>query len=404
MSALRWIARPLMASVFVYSGINTLRNPEAVAPAAENVVGPLSDRVDLPLENTEQAVRLNSAVQVVAGTMLGLGKFPRLSALALAGSLAPTTLAGHRFWESEDTEDRTQQRIHFLKNLSIFGGLLLAASDTGGRPSLNWRAQHAAHTARREMKLVRRTASAAGKRPRLGIGGPSKPAKHMRHMKGSVTGQAEAARKAASAAPGALLAAAAPVAAQARSASRAGSQGLSGAAATVKPRVKQARRSSRAARKAASKAASGAASVALDSAAAASKAASKTASTAAKSTAESVSAAAKTTSRTASSASKATSKAASKAASKTVSQAGAAKGGALNGLSALGSGARKPRFGKGRKRRFGKGGLFSSRSRRSQGFAVPSALSSLPAGIASRDGLAGKVSGHRHGLRKLVSH
>jgi len=154
----------MMAFVFVYSGAGTLRNPEAVAGAAEPVIEPIAERLSPALENTEQAVRINSAVQIAAGTLLALGKFPRLSALALAGSLVPTTLAGHRFWEFEDPGERTQQQIHFFKNLSMLGGLLLAATDTGGRPSLSWRAHHAAHTARRDLALVRRTARATAPR------------------------------------------------------------------------------------------------------------------------------------------------------------------------------------------------------------------------------------------------
>ena len=41
----------------------------------------------------------------------------------------PTTLAAHRFWEAADAEERMQKRIHFAKNLSILGGLLLSAVD-----------------------------------------------------------------------------------------------------------------------------------------------------------------------------------------------------------------------------------------------------------------------------------
>jgi hypothetical protein len=96
---------------------------------------------------TEEAVRLNGAVQAAAGTALGLGILPRLSALVIAGTLVPTTLAGHPFWKFEDPAERAQQRIHFLKNLTIMGGLLVAAADTGGPPSLNWRRRQAARRA-----------------------------------------------------------------------------------------------------------------------------------------------------------------------------------------------------------------------------------------------------------------
>jgi hypothetical protein len=70
-------------------------------------------------------------------------------------------VAGHRFWEDEE-KDQAQQRIHFLKNLSMFGGLLIAAADTEGSPSLAWRTRHAAKTARREASLVAKTAKVSG--------------------------------------------------------------------------------------------------------------------------------------------------------------------------------------------------------------------------------------------------
>jgi putative oxidoreductase len=163
MTVLRALARPMLGSIFIVQGYQTWRHPERVSPAAEPVVTPVRDRVPLVPGETEQAVRLNGAVQAVAGSMLAAGTCPRLAALALAGTLVPTTLAGHRFWEAQDKQERAQQRIHFLKNLTIAGGLLIAAADTGGRPSLAWRGRHAARTGRREAALVTRTARTSGK-------------------------------------------------------------------------------------------------------------------------------------------------------------------------------------------------------------------------------------------------
>jgi putative oxidoreductase len=153
----------MLASIFVVQGLDTMRNPQRVVPAAEPVVRPLAEQVPIVPDQTEQAVRINGAVQFVAGSLLALGRFPRLSALAIAATLVPTTYAGHRFWEVDDKQDRAHQRIHFLKNLSMFGGLLIAAADTGGNPSLAWRSRHAAETARREAALAARTAKASSK-------------------------------------------------------------------------------------------------------------------------------------------------------------------------------------------------------------------------------------------------
>jgi hypothetical protein len=86
-------------------------------------------------------VRVNGIVQVSGGVLLAVGKYPRLAALALMGSIAPTTYAGHRFWQETDVEVRAQQKIQLLKNLGLLGGLILAVLDTEGAPSLGWKAR-----------------------------------------------------------------------------------------------------------------------------------------------------------------------------------------------------------------------------------------------------------------------
>jgi uncharacterized membrane protein YphA (DoxX/SURF4 family) len=142
----RRIARPLLAGIFITGGIDTFRNPGPRAERVEPVISGVRDAVPLP-EDTVSLVRLNAAVQVVAGALLTLGKLPRLSAAVLAASLVPTTVAGHRFWEEESPQSKAMQRTHFLKNLGILGGLIIAATDTEGRPSLGWRASRAARRA-----------------------------------------------------------------------------------------------------------------------------------------------------------------------------------------------------------------------------------------------------------------
>jgi uncharacterized membrane protein YphA (DoxX/SURF4 family) len=135
-----------MASIFITGGIAALRNPEPRVPGAEKVVGPLSSKVPLPA-NTTAVVRVNAAVQVGAGLLFSLGRMPRLAAAALLGSLVPTTVAGHRFWEEAAAETKQQQQIHFFKNLAIIGGLLIAVFDTEGSPSLGYRARRGASRA-----------------------------------------------------------------------------------------------------------------------------------------------------------------------------------------------------------------------------------------------------------------
>lgn len=169
---LRTLARPLLASAFIAGGIHAYRSPSGAAQAAK----PLIDRTlgsrtgSLPEwvpTDPETLVKLDAAVKVAAGGMLASGKFTRLAALALAGSAVPTTLAGHPFWQYEDTEQRNAQFMQFTKNASMLGGLLFAVLDTEGKPSLGWRTRRAADKVHRKAnkatsKATKKAHKAAG--------------------------------------------------------------------------------------------------------------------------------------------------------------------------------------------------------------------------------------------------
>lgn len=154
----RLIARPMLASVFFVGATNALKNAPALAPKAQKVtdrIVPLAERVapQLPIPHDPVTiVRLNAVAQLAAATALATGRAPRLSATVLAASLLPTTVAGHRFWEETDATAKTAQRLNFVKNLSILGGLLIAGVDTEGKPGVAWRANRAARDLRREAK------------------------------------------------------------------------------------------------------------------------------------------------------------------------------------------------------------------------------------------------------------
>jgi uncharacterized membrane protein YphA (DoxX/SURF4 family) len=145
----------MLAALFVYGGIQTLRSPQGHVQAAKPVLDAVAPAIDKAIEvapidhrpDDELLVKIDGGVKVVAGSLLALGKFPRLSSAALAASVIPTTLAGHRFWEETDEQKKQEQLIHFLKNMGVLGGLLIAAADTEGKPSLGWRGRKAAKLA-----------------------------------------------------------------------------------------------------------------------------------------------------------------------------------------------------------------------------------------------------------------
>ncbi|WP_227982659.1 DoxX family protein [Nocardia spumae] len=149
---IRRLARPLLASVFVVDGIDTLMHPESRTQAATTLVSHgeqrLPDSVSAKLPgDPAKVVRINAVVRVGAGTLLALGRAPRLSALALAASVVPATVTEQDFWNESDPQHRAAKRTAFLKDVGLLGGLLIASADTEGKPSLGWRGRRAARRA-----------------------------------------------------------------------------------------------------------------------------------------------------------------------------------------------------------------------------------------------------------------
>jgi uncharacterized membrane protein YphA (DoxX/SURF4 family) len=147
MSLARRAARAALAASFISGGLDQLRNPQPKAGPASPIAKPIADRVPQLPNDPESLVKLDGAIKIAGGLGLVFGPFARPSALLLAGSLVPTTLAGHRFWETTDPDQKVSDRVEFFKNVSLVGGLLIAALDTGGRPSIPWVAGKAVHGA-----------------------------------------------------------------------------------------------------------------------------------------------------------------------------------------------------------------------------------------------------------------
>ncbi|MDP4504159.1 DoxX family protein [Nonomuraea turcica] len=102
---------------FVWLGYEAVTAPGArVAMAAK-----------LRIPHPEIAVRFNGVAMVAGGIGVATGVLWQAAAVGLVISLIPTTLAGHAFWAETDPQARKANRIQFLKNLGLMGGLLAVA-------------------------------------------------------------------------------------------------------------------------------------------------------------------------------------------------------------------------------------------------------------------------------------
>jgi uncharacterized membrane protein YphA (DoxX/SURF4 family) len=145
---IRRIARPMLSAVFIGRGVDALRSPKPAADAARPTIEGLSKLPDPVGPNVpsdpETVARITAAVQIGGGLLLASGKLPRLASAALAFSVVPGSLGGHMFWNETDPARKAEERRAFLTDVSLIGGLIIAAVDTEGKPSLGWRGRHAA--------------------------------------------------------------------------------------------------------------------------------------------------------------------------------------------------------------------------------------------------------------------
>ncbi|MGB3473736.1 MAG: DoxX family protein [Mycobacterium sp.] len=144
---LRKIARPLLAAAFIGQGVDALRRPQQAGQAARPAFDGLKQLPDeiaakVP-SDVEAFAKANALAQIGGGVLLASGKLPRVAAAVLACTVIPGSAGAHMFWTEPDPQRRTEQRKAFLTDVSLIGGLLIAAADTEGKPSLGWQARRA---------------------------------------------------------------------------------------------------------------------------------------------------------------------------------------------------------------------------------------------------------------------
>ena len=168
MTVTRLIARPMLASMFVVGGVNALKNADAHAAKAKPVTDRLvpllqkaAPQVQIP-EDTATLVRINAVAQIARRRRARHRPAPRGSPRR-ARRLAGADHAGRPPVLGRDRPaGEGQPADPLFKNLSMLGGLLLAAVDTEGKPGVAWRARRAATDVRREAKHLAAAATPRG--------------------------------------------------------------------------------------------------------------------------------------------------------------------------------------------------------------------------------------------------
>ncbi|KMO79076.1 DoxX [Mycolicibacterium obuense] len=156
----------MLSAVFISRGVEALRSPKPAAQSTQNTLDGLSKLPDpvstnLP-SDAETVARINAAVQIGGGLLLATGKLPRVASAALALTVVPGSLGGHNFWNQTDPQRKAEERRAFVTDISLIGGLIIAAVDTEGKPSLGWRGRRAARKAADAVTAALPVGAAAG--------------------------------------------------------------------------------------------------------------------------------------------------------------------------------------------------------------------------------------------------
>ncbi len=131
------VARLAIALIFLWSGAGKFLAPEATTAYM------LQFGVPFPA----LLVWVVTTLELGGGLALVIGWQTRLSAAAMAVYTLVAALIFHAFWATDAAHAHDAQ-IHFMKNVAIFGGLLMLVAHGAGRYSLDarragaWRTVH----------------------------------------------------------------------------------------------------------------------------------------------------------------------------------------------------------------------------------------------------------------------
>ncbi len=120
------LGRILIAALFVPAGIHKITGFAGTSAYMASKGLPLPDLL----------LVLTIIIELGGGLMILLGWRAREAALIIAVFLIPVTVIFHGFWGVEDAAAQAKERIVFMKNLAIMGGLFVIAGLGAGPCSL----------------------------------------------------------------------------------------------------------------------------------------------------------------------------------------------------------------------------------------------------------------------------
>jgi putative oxidoreductase len=121
------VGRVLLAIIFVMSGLEKVMDLGATAAAIGGK--------GLPMPNVLAVA--TAILELGGGLLVIVGWQTRLASLALAIFCAVAAYFFHDFWHYPQGAEHTNNMIHFMKNMSMIGGLFVLCAAGAGRYSLD---------------------------------------------------------------------------------------------------------------------------------------------------------------------------------------------------------------------------------------------------------------------------
>ena len=121
-----FFGRLLISLIFILAGISKIFDFQSTSEALRN----------MGIQKAEIFIVIAILMELIGGILLLLGWHTRAAIYILMIFLLPTTLIFHSFWHYQGAEMKVQLS-NFLKNLTIYGGLLLLLSYGPGRWSVD---------------------------------------------------------------------------------------------------------------------------------------------------------------------------------------------------------------------------------------------------------------------------
>jgi len=112
------LGRLIVGAYYIHSGWKHFKNHAAMVGYAKTKKAPMP----------ELTIPLTGAFLVIAGLSFLLGAYPLIGALCLVAFFVPVTFMMHDYWNVQDPQMKSAQRINFEKNMALLGsGLMFLA-------------------------------------------------------------------------------------------------------------------------------------------------------------------------------------------------------------------------------------------------------------------------------------